>query len=76
MTTKELEKKFQERLKLKTEHQKIVFSKEDDARPHNGGSQKITEFLEALQKNDDVMKQEVEKTSRKVANCVKEYSNE
>lgn len=58
----------------KTQNQKVVFTKNENERPHNGSSREIAEFLSSLQ-NDDVIKEVVENTSNQAISLVREYKN-
>ncbi|AJC90815.1 hypothetical protein [Campylobacter subantarcticus] len=65
---------FEKKLNEKTQNQKVVFTKNENERPHNGSSKEIASFLSSLSDNN-IMQREVEEASNRVISLVKDYKN-
>ncbi|EAH6867755.1 hypothetical protein EJ772_07630 [Campylobacter upsaliensis] len=74
MTTGEIKELFEKKLEEKTQNQKVVFTKNESERPHNGSGKEVSDFLSSLQ-NDKIMKKETNEASDSVVSLVREYNS-
>ncbi|MCR2102222.1 hypothetical protein CUPS4256_02990 [Campylobacter upsaliensis] len=49
MTIDEIKELFKKKLEEKTQNQKVVFTKNESERPHNGSGKEVSDFLSSLQ---------------------------
>lgn len=74
MTTDDIKRLFEKKLKERTQNQKVVFTKNESERPHNGSGKEVSDFLCSLQ-NDKIMKNEISKASDNVVSLMRECKN-
>ncbi|EAL8386262.1 hypothetical protein ACL9VZ_000001, partial [Campylobacter jejuni] len=74
MTAEDIKRIFENKLNERTKNQKVIFTKNENERPHNGSSKEIAKFLASL-KDDAIMKEVVENTSNQAISLVREYKN-
>lgn len=74
MTTDDIKRLFEKKLKERTQNQKVVFTKNESERLHNGSGKEVSDFLCSLQ-NDKIMKNEISKASDNVVSLMRECKN-
>lgn len=74
MTTDDIKRLFEKKLKERTQNQKVVFTKNESERLHNSSGKEVSDFLCSLQ-NDKIMKNEISKASDNVVSLMRECKN-